>query len=336
MFVATIESNKHFNTDDLLLAEDLARRAAIAVDNARLYKLAQEEIEVRKKKDTALRESEMRFKRLFDSNIIGITVWKFNGEVIEINDALLKMLQISRKETPNRKINWIKLTPPEYETADAKAFEELKKTGECIPFEKELIRKDGSRIPFMVGTAMLANQKDTGIAYILDISDRKELEKRKDDFISMASHELKTPVTSIKVFTQLLQKQFAQKNDMQSISYLSRMNGQIDKLTILISDLLDLSKIQAGQLSFHEELFDINTIVRELIELNQSTMKKHTIILEGKISKKFYGDPDRIGQVIINLLSNAIKYSPQSEKIVVRLSQNAKNIHISFEDFGIG
>ncbi len=169
-----------------------------------------------------------------------------------------------------------------------------------------------------------------------DITDQKQLERQKDDFLGIASHELKTPVTSIKAYGQVLQTMFQRKGDIKAVEHLAKMDAQVDKLTSLISDLLDVTKIQSGRMEFHEDFFDFNELANEQVEQLQLTTEKHTIRKELNQSRSVYGDRNRIGQVITNLISNAIKYSPHSEKIVVNTSSDKNNVTLCVKDFGVG
>ena len=174
------------------------------------------------------------------------------------------------------------------------------------------------------------------ITVLQDITQLKEMEQRKDMFISMASHELKTPVTSLIGFAQVLQKRFQQRDDEQSLRFLSIMDGQLKKLTHLINDLLDISKMQTGQLTYNEECFDLGELVRETVHNLQAATQSHKILIEGEVHVQVSGDRDRIGQVLINLLTNAIKYSPQANKVMVSISKNASQAVVRVQDFGIG
>jgi len=158
----------------------------------------------------------------------------------------------------------------------------------------------------------------------------------RDEFISVASHELKTPVTSVKMFTQVLKKHSEQIGDSKAVEHLSKMDKQINKLTELIYDLLNVSKIQAGKMEFSKKEFDFDTSVKEIIDILQPTSDKHKLILKGKTGKTIYGDEERIGQVINNLISNAIKYSPRSKKIIIKLSTKNDWVKVDITDFGIG
>jgi PAS domain S-box-containing protein len=184
----------------------------------------------------------------------------------------------------------------------------------------------------------------TGMSvYLDDISKRKQAEKhlqelfrQKDEFIGIASHELKTPVTSIKGYTQILKMRFAQEKNSKAVELLGRMDRQIDKLTTLINDLLDVTKIEGGKFQFHHTHFDFNELVTEIVEEMQQTTQQHTIITKLTLTSKIYGDRDRIGQVITNFLSNAIKYSPGSDKIILTTLKEPKKITLCVQDFGIG
>lgn len=158
----------------------------------------------------------------------------------------------------------------------------------------------------------------------------------RDDFISVASHELKTPVTSVKMFTQVLKKHSEQIGDTKAVTALSKMDKQINKLTELIYDLLNVSKIQAGRMEFREEWFDFDKGVKELVDILQQSESKHTIKVLGSTKKKVLGDEERIGQVINNLVSNAVKYSPKADKVIIRLKSDKNNVYVAVEDFGIG
>jgi PAS domain S-box-containing protein len=168
------------------------------------------------------------------------------------------------------------------------------------------------------------------------ITERRELEKRKDEFISLASHELKTPVATLKGFTQLLLRRLKKQGNTQSLEPLDKMTTQLDKLTSLINDLLDISRIQAGKLAFREEEFDLTTLVHETLENLQQATPTHQLLLRDHTSIGVYGDRDRIGQVLINLLTNAVKYSPQAREVLVGLASERDRAVVSIQDFGIG
>jgi two-component system CheB/CheR fusion protein len=169
-----------------------------------------------------------------------------------------------------------------------------------------------------------------------NITERKFIQERTDTFMSMASHELKTPATTIKMLLQILQKRFAENEDKTLVEYLGKMSGQVDDLTKIANNLLDVSGIRAGKFILNEELFDLSELAREVVENCQLLSHAHTIFLRGEKKVMINGDRERIGRVFINLIINAIKYSPNADKIIVKLSCTKKSVRIAVQDFGIG
>jgi PAS domain S-box-containing protein len=177
----------------------------------------------------------------------------------------------------------------------------------------------------------------TGLSvYFQNITVRKRLERQKDEFLGIASHELKTPVTSLKSYAQVLYRRFVKKGDAEAAGHLVKMDNQLDRLTLLISDLLDVTKIEAGKMIFNETSFDLDALVREIAEELERTTDQHKINVKGSIEREAFGDKERIGQVLSNLISNAIKYSPAANKIWITLSENKKEATVCVKDFGVG
>jgi PAS domain S-box-containing protein len=289
----------------------------------------------RKQAEAAVRVSEVRARRLLEANLIGVVV--ADGEhILEANDAFLEMVGYTREDLDHHRLNWSSMTPAEYAPRDQRALRELHERGVCTPFEKEYYRKDGSRVPILLGAAILQEQPLQWACFILDISERKKLERRKDEFISMASHELKTPITSLKGFAQLIQRRLEQQGMSELMYYLARMQTQLNTLTKLVNDLLDVSKIQAGRLDYAQESVDLDALVHEVVELLQQTTTTHTIRLSGASQAHIVGDRDRLGQVFTNMLTNAIKYSPQAKYVDVQIIPSAEQVTVSVCDYGVG
>lgn len=192
------ESGRRYGKGDLALAEDLAKRAAMAVDNARLYREAQEAVVAReealrhrsellereklarkelKSAIAALRLSEARLRRLVDSNIVGVALADLTGNFLDGNDAFLKMIGYTRKELKGGKVRWADMTPSEYAEIDKRSIHEVRTLGVSAPCEKEFFRKDGSRVPVLIGSALLdEGEQETCIAFIVDLTERKRTE----------------------------------------------------------------------------------------------------------------------------------------------------------------
>lgn len=179
------------------------------------------------------------------------------------------------------------------------------------------------------------------VGSMLDITDQKEATKmliqQKDEFMSIASHELKTPITSMKAFLQLIQRMMENKADPKVVhSFITKANSQINKLASLIEDLLDITKIQAGKIQFIVSDFVIGDAIQDCLDQVYHQSSRHQIIVEGDLTMVIAADRHRIEQVIVNFLSNAIKYSPDADKLILRVEQEAGNLRISVQDFGIG
>lgn len=174
------------------------------------------------------------------------------------------------------------------------------------------------------------------LGMVEDITRRKQLEQHKDDFLGIVSHELKTPVTSLKVYTQLLREQFEAVQDVSSAGMLHRMDSQINKLNLLIKDLLDTARIDTGTLQVNYQLFDLNAVLNEVSEEISMTNTTHRITKNNNQSYWVMGDAVRTSQVIFNLISNGIKYSPKAQEIVIDTRQQDRFVLCSIKDFGMG
>jgi signal transduction histidine kinase len=166
------------------------------------------------------------------------------------------------------------------------------------------------------------------------VAERQALEKRKDDFINFASHELRTPITSIKGFTQTLKKIFSDKHEQQPVIYLMRMEQELNKLIGLINDMLDISKIQSGDLAFRVKRFSLLDLIHEAARNTESSRIR--ILSTKRNSPVVHADRERIGQVLNNLLSNALKYSLRDKSITISMKMRPDGVIVSVSDKGIG
>jgi signal transduction histidine kinase len=158
--------------------------------------------------------------------------------------------------------------------------------------------------------------------------------QKKDEFIGVASHELKTPLTSVKAYLQLLQKI---EKEQPNLTYVEKAQENVSKLQNLIFDLLDVSKISSGQLQLEIREFNIDELVNECNQNAQLSTNTHKITRKGELTNGIISaDRDRIEQVIVNLLSNAIKYSPQGKEIIVSSQKYDSEVMIAVQDFGVG
>lgn len=208
-----------------------------------------------------------------------------------------------------------------------------------IQCDQEIIwKQDGTALPveYTANPLIIEGTRRGTVISFRNNTQRMERDQQMDDFLSIASHELKTPITTIKAFIQLLEKYYATDKTTQAAVYLSRVDAHITRLTNLLQDLIDVSKIQAGRLRYTNEIFDLNALMKETIEAFQMTTPDRTITYKGKPSQYFEGDKHRISQVVTNLVSNASTYSPKDRAVEVTLTPHKNDFVISVKDYGVG
>lgn len=282
--------------------------------------------------------SREHFKFLADT--IPIMVWTAlpDGSVDYVNKRWLDYTERSVETMRNR--GFEEIIHPDDLQAMVNAWDNALKTGENYLHEFRILRASDGIYRWHTGKAVpFKNEQNKIVAWFgicTDTEEQKIAMNNKDEFISMASHELKTPVTIIKAFSHVLHSTFEKDSNIQAVAYVERMDKQINRLNDLIADLLDASKFNAGMMLFESMAFDFNGLLSEITDQMQFTTETHTIQLESSGSIIMNGDRNRLGQVISNLISNAIKYSPKGNKIIVRSALVGKLIELSVQDFGIG
>ncbi len=266
---------------------------------------------------------------------IGIAFVNNQLQFIKTNDTFAEIAGLPFIEHLNKTPN--ELFNPAHAKLINKQFDSVLSNRRLKSFEIENLRDTPQKqFVSVICYPIETTANHYGIGVILqDITEQKIIERRKDDFLSMASHELKTPLTAIKAFTQLLQlsKQTRAKKDT---SLLQKIDQQINRLTKLVNDLLDISKIRSGKIAIEPEWFDFDALVNETIKTYQAAITSHHISIFGKTESTIFADRHRISQVITNLLSNAIKYSPNSDQVEVEMEKQAGHINFSVRDYGIG
>ena len=169
-----------------------------------------------------------------------------------------------------------------------------------------------------------------------EIEFRKQAEHKKDEFISIASHELKTPLTSVKGYIQLLQRSLNRDDKAMAKNHLEKASIQLEKLNELIVDLLDISKIESGKMKFNMKSFYADNMVNNAIEMLQQSNPDFKISKLGKTDEMIFGDEMRLEQVVINFITNAIKYAPGTNQVNVTTHIKDEKLYLAVKDFGIG
>jgi len=212
-------------------------------------------------------------------------------------------------------------------------------TGEDFNMEVQLLRKKDNMYRWhLIRTTAIRNNEgliSSWVGAAIDFHDQKIRDLEKEEFMSIASHELKSPLTSAKAYLQLLEANL-DKNDGTNLYYAKRAASSIERLNDLVGELLDASKIQNGRLNLNIATFDFNEMLSSAVEEVQFVSPHHTILKTGEIPQPVAGDRQRLKQVVINLLSNAVKYSPESDKVVIAANLEDRKIRVSVKDSGIG
>src|SRR5215213_2055713 len=329
-FCFTAASGRRFVPEHLAFTRELAERVALAVDNARLY--------------TEARDAEAKVRRLLDAGVVGVIVTDLD-RIVEANDYFLDMVGYTREELNGGRLRWPEMTPPEYAELDARGLAEMTERGSCTPFEKEYIRRDGSRIPILIGAAELQRDPFLSVCFILDLTQRKRAEEEWRAFIDATAHDLRNPLTAVLGQTQLLQRRLRRDGEVDrddAESRLTAIASSAGRAAALIDDLMDTARLQAGQpLELRRRVIDIVALVRACAAEAQRVSPSHVVRVESDASSLVAAaDGSRVERVVRNMLDNAIKYSPAGGDVVVRASREEDEegswAVVTIEDSGLG
>ena len=340
-----------FNPDRTAVLELLAAQAAISLENTRLY--------------SDLQERETKVRRLVDSNIIGIFIWHFDGHILEANDAFLHMVGYDREDLVAGRIRWTDLTPPEWHDVDARLVEENKMIGRLPPFEKEYFRKDGSRMPVLIGVATFEEGGNQGVAFVLDLTERKEAEEKlreSERRYREAQEELAhvTRVTTLGELTASIAHEVNQPlagvlaNAEACLLWLDRETPNLDgarrSVEWIIQDANragDVIRRVRGLLKKSDAQkvpLDINDVVNDGVALMQRELLSHQVSLRMELAPVrpvVLADRVQLQQVMINLVINGIEamqsVTDRPRELTIRTRQDeARHVLVTLKDSGVG
>jgi len=291
-------------------------------------------IRLRKKNKEA--EAELnKFSQAVEQSLASIVITDLNGSIEYVNQGFIDTTGYSRAEAMGKNPRILK--------GGQTSLETYKQLWDTITSGKEWKgelcnkKKNGDLYWEQVSISPIKNAEGKTTNYLAvknDITERENIDRRKDDFITIAGHELRTPVSAVRLTNQILQEMF--KDNPQALKYLGKIERQSNIQANLINDLLNVSKIQTGKMEIRKEKFSLQDLAEEVAETMQKTTQIHKIIIKGKIHDKIYTDRDRISQILTNFCSNEIKYSPKGGKITIRLKKNRNEAIVSVTDHGIG
>jgi PAS domain S-box-containing protein len=293
----------------------LASQAAISLENTRLYR--------------DLEEREAKIRHLVDADIIGICIWNREGEILEANDAFLQIIQYTREDLVSRRVSWKDLTPIEWQARDEQALTDLRTIGTTKPFHKEYFRKDGSRVPVLIGPAIFEERGKEGVAFVLDLSEQKRAEdERKQveealqksqtelahvsrvttlgELSASIAHEINQPLSALITDAGACMRWLAAHNLEEARNCASRIAANGKRAGAIIARIRALAKKTPPQ----KDLLDLNETIGEVLSIAASEIRRSRVSLQTRLSDDLLlimGDKIQLQQVILNLLVNAIE-----------------------------
>jgi PAS domain S-box-containing protein len=313
----------------------VSRIAALEKENKALKTAVKIEEEA---KAAVYQESRTIFKTIFESSRLGNKIINKDLTIVEANMALIKLLGFSAKSEfvgkkitdyspDNRRSDWVILQEKLWRNATP-----------FFSLETCLMKADGTIIWCQVTSILFKDNGDTlGYTIIEDVTEKYNLRIQKEQFISVASHELKTPITSVKAISQLLSRQLTvgtQVNEKLS-KLLGDSERQVTRLVRLVDDLLSTTKLEQGQLSLNKSVFALSDI-EDSICSHLQLEDKDRLVFQGDNNIELFGDENKIEQVLVSLINNAVKYAPLSKKIIVSVEQMDGFAKIAVIDMGPG
>ena len=349
LYVENSLTARAFTSKHIAVLELLASQAAISLENTRLY--------------SVLQEREARVRRLVESNIIGVFIWDASGRIIEANDAFLDIVQYSRSDLLAAGMRWTGLTPPEWRGDDERALAELMAVGVVQPFEKEFVRRDGARVSVLVGGATFEGSKDRGVAFVVDLSDRKQAElklRESEERYREAQMQLvhANRVTTMGQMTASIAHEVSQPlsavvaNASAALRWLRAEPPELNEARLALEDVVAEGR-RAGEVvrrirnlikrtPDRSVRLDPNEVLLEVVALTRSEMQKNGVLLETRLATDLPavdGDRIQLQQVILNLIMNAIEamtdVTGRSRELLISTARQApNNVLVAVRDSG--
>jgi len=340
-----------------------AYQALVNIDNLKV------QVGEREKAEAEVRELarglEAKVRRLVEANVVGIVMWNLDGAITAANEAFLHMVQYGREDVASGRVRWTDLTPAEWRGRDERAIAELEASGIFQPFEKEYFRKDGSRVPVLLGGALFESGGKEGVAFVLDLAEQKRAQEglrasersllqtqaelahvnrvtTMGQFTASMSHEVMQPIaaaiTNARTALRLLR---SQPSDEEAVR---RALGRIVDDGNRAADVVERIRALFKKAPPRKDDLKINEAVLEVIALTQDEVVRHGVSVEAQLSEGLpliQGDRVQLKQVIINLISNAVEamsgVAKGSRTVLISTGQEASaGVLVSVQDSGSG
>ncbi|WP_448699520.1 PAS domain S-box protein [Mucilaginibacter sp. AW1-3] len=282
-------------------------------------------------------EKNAKLAAIVDSSDDAIVSKTLEGIITSWNQSAERTFGYEAEEMIGQSI--LKIIPPDRQHEEVEILSRLARGERVEHFETRRLKKNGELIDVSLTISPMRDSKDNiiGLSKIArDITEKKQEEIRKNDFIAMVSHELKTPLTSLRSYIQVLLLKSKGEEDPFRTNALTRADIQTKKMTAMIQDFLSLAKLEEGKIEINKTRFSLDALIEEIAGDAQYFTSLHTIKTSHCAGVMVNADQDKIGQVLMNLVSNAIKYSPKGGEILVTCEKNNDIVEVSVIDNGIG
>src|SRR5262245_49858755 len=353
---------RKFDAEDLRLLESLGRFASAAYQAVASIDDLEFQIAEREKAETALQELtkglQAKIRRLVDSNIIGIFIWGLDGRIIDANEAFLRIVGYSYDDLASGRVRWRELTPAEWRNADDRRVAQLNATGIAQPYEKEYFQKSGSRVPVLVGAAMLEGRREEGIAFVLDLTERKLAEEalRKTqaelahvtrvttmgELTASLAHEINQPLAAIVTNAQVclcwLTGDVPNLEEVRETAELIARDGK------RASDVISRIRALVRKTGSEKAQLNINQAIEEVVHLTEDEALRKGVVLRTELAADLpfvLGDRVQLQQVLLNLIINGVEAmssvadGPRELLVYSRLHES-KQVLVGVQDFGVG
>lgn len=340
----SFKNEREFSLQDKVYLSSVVNQCSIALERSLLFDAerkakaqAVRELQSRQLAQEELKISEERFRGLFELAPDAIYNISNAGKFIQLNPAFERITGFSIDEWVGRSYKEL-IFKEDLKRARA-VFSPSDGIESYTPYELRVKTKSGQLIvcEFRSKTREKRGRTIGTLGIFRDISLRKQEEKERNYMLGIASHELKTPLATIKAFSQILKKRLQKEEGQdEKIKYVDRIDQHVNRLTKLIGDMLDITRIRAGKIELKEDIFDIDELISDVVSDLQTTVESHKLRVKGKADTYIQADKDRISRVLLNLLSNAVKYSPKANEVIVTIHSTKKTVGIDITDFGIG
>jgi PAS domain S-box-containing protein len=332
-----LSNDLHTQKEELRLANDLLiiQEVKVQTINGQLLQLNQELEDRVSNRTKALTESEHRFRNMMET--IPQIAWTntTDGRFIFYNQRWYDYTGLSEEQTKDIGIK-MAIHPDDLEKSSGR-FDLIRQTGEGGEFQLRVKRADGLYRWHLIRVMPIKNEQgemQLWVGTATDIEELRLLQQQKDDFISIASHELKTPLTSLKAALQLLNR-MKENPSIKMLPMIVQANKSLDKVNVLVEDLLNASKLNEGQLHINPKSFILANVIIDSCQYIR-TEGVYTIKTEGDMNVEVYADAVRIDQIVINFITNAIKYAPESKEIIIHIEKTNGMAKVSVTDKGLG